>query len=207
MLGYTKSFSFGSASPTPAPWSTGWDESAGVYSQLFPTGFVWSDNEKELASFVALPDGDNMDHDGQADKKIEHAIVSIGPPEGSYNELCGQGNIHRDFRYPIRATLQYYRATSSGTLDEVLAREINDQFKAAEEEYGAVAKGSLVVNPTSQRTTEMQVTPPSPAWWQVFCDTHYPTREAAAAVAFKGGRYLTRGMQECESYVLDALLA
>ena len=145
--------------------------------------------------------------------KVEHAIVSVGPPEGPYDELCGQG-IQRDFTYPIRVTVQFYRATTSGTLPDALAKEISDQFAVARAQFKAVAVGSLVVGPPATERTTAPHRLLTPAWWPTFCDTYwpqlaarYPTREAAAAVAFKKGRFLKRGMQDATAEVLAALRA
>jgi len=229
--------------PAAAPVSAFWDDSAptqpikgiNINEMAQYDSPVW-EQEMECASNVALPDGDDDDDDiGDAGAEaahvptndedsmdvaddveaIEHAIVSVGEPEGTYDELAGQGgSMERDLRYPIRVTLQYYRATTSGTMNERIAREIDQQFRDARTYYGAVAAGSLVLTAASGRTTEMQHAPLRPAWWPTFLEWHWPqfkdkyaSPAAAGEIVFKNGRFVNRGMRECEQSILQVLKA
>ncbi len=166
--------------------------------------------------------GDDDDDVGEADVEddsmdvvdIEHAIVSVGPTEGPYDELCGRSTIERDTRYPIRVTLQFYRATTSGQMTPAIASEIAQQFREARAAYGAVAAGSLVLTDASGRTTEMQKKKVRPAWWDTFLETHWPqfkagyaSQEAMGDLLFQNGRFTQSGMQECEARVLRILKA
>jgi hypothetical protein len=44
---------------------------------------------------------------------VEDAVVKIGKSEGKFREIGGLP-IERDERYPVRVTLQYYKATDNG---------------------------------------------------------------------------------------------
>jgi hypothetical protein len=46
---------------------------------------------------------------------VEDAIVKVGKSEGQFREIGGL-EIERDERYPIRVTLQYYKATDNGVV-------------------------------------------------------------------------------------------
>ncbi len=173
----------------------------------------------ECASNVALPDGDDDDigpmynDEDSMDVDVEHAIISVGEPEGPFTELGTRTSIERDVRYPIRVTLQYYRVTSNGNMNAAIAHEIDQQFRDARVQYVAVAAGSLVLTAASGRTTESQAAP-RPAWWATFLELYWPSyktlyasQEAAAAIVFKGGRFSQRGMAECEKSICAILKA
>lgn len=138
--------------------------------------------------------------------KVEHAIVSVGEPEGEYNELCGQ-KIVRDKRWPIRVTLQYYHATTTGTLDEALAQLIDQQLREAQAHYMAISVGSLVLHSVKPKLD----TPP--AWWPTFAQLHwegelhkyYHSKEEAAAILFKNGRFTKEGMSRVADKALEIL--
>ena len=50
-------------------------------------------------------------------------MVKIGKVEGEFEELCDL-KIERDPQFPIRLTLQFYKATSDGLLNEEIIKEI-----------------------------------------------------------------------------------
>lgn len=236
--GPVKSMSFGGAKPkmmlmanAATTWGAKpaeaifdfWDESAPVIAssthinELAAYDSPAWEQEMECASNVSLPnhyeDDIGFDDENSMDVDIEHAIVSVGEPEGPYNELNDQTLIERDVRYPIRVTLQYYRVTSSGTLNNALAREIDQQFRDARTQYAAVASGSLVLTAASGRTTEIQAYS-VPAWWQLFLGVYwaefkplYASQEAAAAIVFAKGRFTQGGIDECTPSILAILKA
>jgi hypothetical protein len=142
---------------------------------------------------------------------VEDAIIKIGESEGVFNEI-GNKEIERDPNYPIRVTLQYYKATSNGVFDESHIVAISEQIKESRK-FG-VAIGSLVVGGNTGRVTEH--TPPHPIyirppWWDEFWLTYkhvFPqyTSESAAGIAFKNGRFCNSSYDlQCQQQVLDVL--
>jgi hypothetical protein len=211
-------FSFDESAPSPGGFSFGgtpkdtqfdfWDEAA-------PSQMKQWEQEMECASNVALPDDDDDDipefagAEGWSEqedsmdldslplvKTIERAMVHVGPPLGPYDELCGQGpKLERDARFPIRVTLQFYFATTTGHVDAAFAKEVDEQFLTAQRFFGAVAPESSLVNQgDTKRSTEMR-----PAWWTAWLGKYwgqvqgrYPKggAEEAAAIVFKNGRFV-----------------
>jgi hypothetical protein len=179
----------------------------------------------ESATNVALPDNsmqinelagyesEGMDFDlfgGNSSDRVpdaEHVILAVGAREGPFVELGSPTPLHiaRDARWPVRVTLQYYRATHNGVVDAGIAAELAQQFRDAR--GYATSIGSLVVAGATGRPTEAA----PPAWWQDFWYVHGPryphftTGDAAAAYVFKGGRFATGGMMACEHDVLTVL--
>jgi hypothetical protein len=112
---------------------------------------------------------------------VEEAVIGHGKVEGPFTEIDGL-EIERDDKYPVRVTVQFYKATSNGVVSEQdmtdLAEQINKVYKQAE------YVGSLVVEGPTGRPTEsrgMHVEPPH--WWDVFwkrhCENTGQTREQA----------------------------
>ena len=69
-----------------------------------------------------------------------------------FDELNGLDTIERDERYPIRVTLQYYKATGNGLVNESVMAEIAKMLK--ESRKLAHFSGSLVTDTDSERPTE-----------------------------------------------------
>jgi len=110
---------------------------------LPPVASSWDQAEYERADRPA---------DGRFKKNekgdVEEAIVSVGKDEGPFDECNGLA-IERDPKYPVRLTFQFYRSTSTGTIEDSQMKAISDQFKEAQK--GADFIGSLVVK---KRPTE-----------------------------------------------------
>ncbi len=83
-------------------------------------------------------------------KDVDHVIVKLGESKGKVAPISAQ-RIVRDKRFPIRVTLQFYKATSNGSFDNDTCKEINSQFEKAK--TGSVAFGSLVVDRDAQKRT------------------------------------------------------
>lgn len=81
---------------------------------------------------------------------LEDAVVGHGIVEGRFEELNGLA-VERDPRYPVRVTVQYYKATSNGVLSEADVRQIRRELDRVLAHGDAV--GSLVVGPRSGRVT------------------------------------------------------
>ncbi len=79
---------------------------------------------------------------------VEAAVLGHGDDLGPFREMGGL-RLERDPRFPIRVTIQLYRATSNGVLSD---RDIDDVRRTIDRIYeDGDFVGSLVV-PTSQRT-------------------------------------------------------
>ncbi len=59
---------------------------------------------------------------------VDEAIIKVGEASGVFSELQGC-RIERDTRYPIRLTLQFYKATDNGVLNEENISAIATQIK------------------------------------------------------------------------------
>jgi len=139
---------------------------------------------------------------------VEHAIIKVGKEEGQFAEINGL-EIKRDERYPVRITLQYYKATSNGVIDDAALQMISQQLKEARK-YGENI-GSMVVGGNTGRPTEpvLQIYP-IPRWWDDFWITYqhvftqYSERTAREKV-FKNGRFSNSTLSECKERVLAIL--
>lgn len=105
-----------------------------------------------------------------AESDVEEAVIGHGKVEGPFTEIDGLA-IERDPRYPIRVTVQFYKATSNGVVSEQNIREIADQIDRVYKNADYV--GSLVVQGNTGRPTEYvgpKVEPPG--WWENFWERH-----------------------------------
>jgi len=83
---------------------------------------------------------------------VEAAVVGHGELEGPFTEIDGL-RIRRDENFPIRVTVQFYKATSNGIATEQDIREIYTQIQRVYDDASYV--GSLVVpEPGSYRPTD-----------------------------------------------------
>ncbi len=102
----------------------------------------------------------------QRDSDVEVAVIGHGPVEGPFTEIDGL-DIERDPRFPIRVTVQFYKATSNGVVSEADLAEIATQIRRVYDEGDYV--GSLVVDGPSDRPTVYDGPKIEPEdWWHVF---------------------------------------
>jgi len=102
----------------------------------------------------------------KADGDVEAAVIGHGAVEGPFTEIDGLA-IERDPRFPIRVTVQFYKATSNGIVTEADMEAIAEQIERVYDEADYV--GSLVVDGGTDRPTEYngpKVEPPG--WWGAF---------------------------------------
>ena len=102
----------------------------------------------------------------KADGDVETAVIGHGDVEGPFTEIDGLA-IERDPRFPIRVTVQFYKATSNGIVTEADMDAIAKQIERVYDEADYV--GSLVVDGGTDRPTEYdgpKVEPPG--WWEGF---------------------------------------
>jgi len=101
---------------------------------------------------------------------IEDAVIGHGELEGDFKEMDGL-DLVRDPKYPIRVTVQFYKATSNGVMTQQIMDEIAAQLKTVYDAADCV--GSLVVDGDTGRVTEYsgnKLEPPN--WWSVFWSRH-----------------------------------
>jgi hypothetical protein len=97
---------------------------------------------------------------------VEAAVIGHGKVEGPFTEIDGL-KIERDERFPIRVTVQFYKATSNGVVSVADMEEIAGQIRQVYEDADYV--GSLVVDGGSDRPTEYDGSKVEPAgWWAAF---------------------------------------
>jgi hypothetical protein len=130
---------------------------------------------KERPPMVSAPMG--MAHEGMVmsalprrSSDVESAVIGHGNVEGPFTEFDNLP-IERDPRFPVRVTVQFYKATSNGAVNESdlsdIARQISRVYEQAE------YVGSLVVCGETARPTEHdgpKVQPPD--WWDDFWRRH-----------------------------------
>ncbi|MFZ5482039.1 MAG: hypothetical protein ACOZNI_35085 [Myxococcota bacterium] len=97
-----------------------------------------------------------------ADSDVEQAVIGHGETEGPHKEIADL-DIERDPRFPVRVTVQFYKATSTGEVTDADIRDIRRQIDRVYADASYV--GSLVSDGYTGRSTEW-VTPrrvdPSP---------------------------------------------
>ncbi len=101
---------------------------------------------------------------------VEAAVIGHGKVEGPFTEMDNL-EIERDPAFPIRVTVQFYKATSNGVVSEADLEEIAGQIKKVYDEADYV--GSLVVGGGTERPTEYDGEHSMPPdWWDKFWARH-----------------------------------
>jgi len=178
------------------------------HRSIAPKHNVFSFGEAPMSAMkcVQVPESFSVLRQRNAD--VEDAIIKVGQAEGEFNEI-GDVEIERDPDFPIRVTLQFYKATSNGVCDESHIATISNQIKESRK-FG-VDIGSLVVGGNTGRVTDHSHHSYSrPPWWDDFWLMYkniYPqfTSESAAALVFKNGRFCNSSLNQCQHQVLDVL--
>ncbi len=120
-----------------------------------------------LSEFAVLEDGFMAaPAEEEARSDVEAAVIGHGPVEGPFTEIDGL-KIERDDRFPIRVTVQFYKATTNGVVSPADMDEIAAQIQKVYQDGDYV--GSLVVGGPSERPTEYdgpKIEPPG--WWAAF---------------------------------------
>lgn len=109
---------------------------------------------------------------GAADRRstVENAVVGHGEVEGEFTEVDGL-EIERDPMFPVRVTVQFYKATDNGVVSQEDISDIARQIERVYEEGDYV--GSLVTGGETDRPTEYEGTKEQPAgWWSEFHKRH-----------------------------------
>ncbi len=139
---------------------------------------------------------------------VENAVIGHGAWEGPFTEIDDLP-IVRDPDFPVRVTVQFYKATSNGVVSESDLKEIKAQIDRVYAKGDFV--GSLVTDGKTERVTEYDGPKIQPAdWWEKFWKRHEEntgdTREEAIKKLRKllGDDYLNRPANE---EYLDSLLS
>lgn len=100
---------------------------------------------------------------------LDEAVIGHGEVEGPFTEIDNLA-IKRDARFPIRVTVQFYKATSTGHVSASEMAALADQIDAVYKDAKAV--GSLVTEPDKGRSTEWDDEGKGKAepkdWWEQF---------------------------------------
>lgn len=83
----------------------------------------------------------------RAESDVEQAVLGHGDAQGPHEE-CGGLALERDPRFPVRVTVQFYKATSNGVVSDSDLAEVSRTIQRTYESADFV--GSLVV-PTSEQ--------------------------------------------------------
>jgi hypothetical protein len=141
---------------------------------------------------------------GEAAKRgssdVENAVIGHGEMEGPFAEIDNL-NIERDPNYPIRVTVQFYKATSNGIVSAADMDQIHNEIDQVYAQSDSV--GSLVTGRDTGRVTEYYGSKVQPAdWWQEFWKRHEQntgdTREQAMAKLRRllGNEYTSRPVSD-----------
>lgn len=138
---------------------------------------------------------------------VEAAVIGHGEIEGPFTEIDNLA-IERDERFPIRVTVQFYKATSNGIVSEADIRQIRDEIKSVYD-LGDVV-GSLVTDGRTGRPTEYYGSKVQPAnWWENFWRRYEKSHGESRWNAIEklrrllGKNYMQRPV--CELYLRDLL--
>lgn len=101
---------------------------------------------------------------------VENAVIGHGDLEGPFTEIDNL-EIERDPKFPVRVTVQFYKATSNGMVSEDDLKEIKAQIDRVYGQSDYV--GSLVTQGETERLTEYEGVKVQPAdWWEKFWQRH-----------------------------------
>lgn len=114
----------------------------------------------------AFESAESADDAAAPSAELERAVIGHGPVEGPFTELDGI-KIERDPDFPVRITVQFYKATATG---EVTAGDMATIANDIERVYNeADFVGSLVTDGLTGRPTEYDGDHNQPrGWWPAF---------------------------------------
>eukprot|EP01090_Pellita_catalonica_P020738 TRINITY_DN7547_c0_g1_i1.p1 TRINITY_DN7547_c0_g1~~TRINITY_DN7547_c0_g1_i1.p1 ORF type:complete len:413 (-),score=72.25 TRINITY_DN7547_c0_g1_i1:76-1314(-) len=137
---------------------------------------------------------------------VEDAIVTVGEAEGEFDEIHNLG-IQRDTRYPVRVTLQFYKSTANGVIDDGIMKTISEQLKQARAK--GKNTGSLVVGGKTDRPTEFSGSLSVAPWWETFWLSYGSgislSEDQAKKLVFKNGRFLNSSLPDVKDTILHIL--
>jgi hypothetical protein len=115
-----------------------------------------------MESIPAAPAAQGKSAAASEASDMEQAVIGHGPNLGRFREGYGRKLI-RDTRFPIRVTVQFYKATSNGVVSDADLDAIASNIGQVYEHADAV--GSLVL-PEGDRLRPTAWTKISPTWFR-----------------------------------------
>lgn len=115
--------------------------------QKAPTRRSFLSFGESLAPSAAAQDKLSVAEGSRGGSDVEQAVLGHGDAEGPHGE-CGGQTLERDERFPVRVTVQFYKATSNGVVSDTDLADVERSIKRVYADGDFV--GSLVV-PTSQQ--------------------------------------------------------
>lgn len=101
---------------------------------------------------------------------VENAVIGHGKVEGPFTEMDNL-EIERDAKFPVRVTVQFYKATSNGVVSAEDIRAIAEQINRVYSHSDYV--GSLVTEGETGRVTEYEGAKVQPHdWWERFWERY-----------------------------------
>lgn len=143
----------------------------------------------------------------KAKSDVEAAVIGHGEFEGPYTEIDNL-SIERDERFPVRVTVQFYKATATGRASAEDIKQIKNEIESVYSAGDSV--GSLVVAGETGRITEYEGIKVQPVgWWNDFWRRHQqntgetPEKAIVRLRKLLGKDYMA--MPVCELYVAEKL--
>lgn len=173
-----------------------------------PTFQTYMDDDLEglapgaVQSFGAKSGGfdDDFGESLSEESDVDEAVIGHGEVEGPYTEIDDL-EIERDENFPVRVTVQFYKATSNGVVSPEDLKAMAEQIEKVYSQADYV--GSLVVEGETGRPTEHSGPElDDDQWWSILCRRHPHLhdldREQVEASLRKlyGARYRERGDEE-----------
>ncbi len=158
------------ANPTDPKYVPGERPEAGLNMvMLIQVPLKFKDNFRGMGGFGggAMPAAPMMDMASKArTSDVENAVIGHGDLEGPFTEIDNLA-IERDPRFPVRVTVQFYKATSNGVVSEADMKAIHRDMAKIYDESEFV--GSLVTDGETGRATEYEGSKiQTDDWWQNF---------------------------------------
>ncbi|MDH5657157.1 MAG: hypothetical protein OEZ34_14695 [Spirochaetia bacterium] len=102
---------------------------------------------------------------------VEAAVIGHGKTEGPYTEIDSL-EIERDPDFPVRVTVQFYKATSNGIVSQKDMQDVHNEISRVYSD--ADYTGSLVTAGNTERPTEYKGSKREPEdWWEKFYHRFY----------------------------------
>lgn len=190
---------FGVANPTPG--KQGEKDISGMNMVLLIQVPLKQKTPMRSGGFGAgAPGAPAMEMSKSQRSDVENAVIGHGKIEGPFTEIDNL-KIERDARFPVRVTVQFYKATSNGAVNDADMKTIKSEIDSVYEQSDSV--GSLVTGGETGRITEYYGNKVQPrGWWNEFWHRHEQntgdSREEAIAKLRKllGQNYMERPVTE-----------
>jgi hypothetical protein len=118
--------------------------------------------EYEMSESMDMPMSAPSGANRSPKSDVEVAVIGTGDTEGAFKEINNLA-IERDHDYPIRVTVQFYKATSNGVVSREDVAKVRRQIDRVYAEGDWV--GSLVTGGVTDRPTESVAKPAEGARW------------------------------------------